>query len=167
MADPARARKVADQVKVVVAEHLEHRVKDERLGFVTITDVRVTGDLQHATVFYTTYGSEEERTATAAGLESAKGKVRTAVGQALGIRLTPSLEFIPDAIPEGAAHLEDVLVEARARDAELARVREGKTYAGDPDPYRKPADDDDSSPQGVDEMVGLLDAEEGSDIGRP
>jgi len=147
MADPARARKVADRIKVTVAEQLEYRIKDERLGFVTITDVRVTGDLQQASVFYTTYGSDEERAATASALESAKGKIRTAVGQALGIRLTPSLEFIPDALPEGAAHLEDVLSATRERDAELARVREGKTYAGDADPYRKPADDaDDDEP---------------------
>jgi len=142
MADHARARKVADRIKVTVAEQLEYRIKDERLGFVTITDVRVTGDLQHASVFYTTYGSDEERAATAAALESAKGKIRTAVGAALGIRLTPSLDFIPDALPEGAAHLEDVLVATRERDAELARVREGKTYAGDADPYRKPTDDE-------------------------
>jgi ribosome-binding factor A len=146
MADPARARKIADRTKVVVAEFLEHRVKDERLGFVTITDVRVTGDLQHATVFYTSYGSDEERAATAEALESARGKIRSAVGRALGIRLTPSLEFVPDALPEGAAHLEDVLVATRAADAEIARTREGAAYAGDADPYKKPAapDDDDA-----------------------
>ena len=145
MADPARARKIADRIKVVVAEYLEHRVRDQRLGFVTITDVRVTGDLQHATVFYTSYGSDDERAATAAALESVKGKVRSAVGGALGIRLTPSLEFVPDAIPEGAAHLEDVLVATREKDAELARTREGATYAGDPDPYKKPAEPGDDA----------------------
>jgi ribosome-binding factor A len=143
MADPARARKIADRTKVVVAEFLEHRVKDERLGFVTITDVRVTGDAQHATVFYTAYGSDEERAATAEALESARGKIRSAVGRALGIRLTPSLEFVPDALPEGAAHLEDVLVATRAADAELARNRQGASYAGDADPYKKPSSLDD------------------------
>ena len=66
MADPARARKIADRIKVIVAEYLEFRLKDERLGFVTITDARVTGDLQHASVFYTVFGSDEERKATAA-----------------------------------------------------------------------------------------------------
>ncbi len=142
MADPARARKVADRIKVVVAETLEHRIKDERLGLTTITDVRVTGDLQNATIFYTAYGSDDDRAASAAALESAKGKLRTAVGQALGIRLTPSLEFIPDALPEGAAHLEDVLVATRAADAELARSREGAVYAGDADPYKKTDDDE-------------------------
>jgi ribosome-binding factor A len=143
MADPARARKIADRTKVVVAEYLEHRVKDERLGFVTITDVRVTGDMQHATVFYTAYGSDEERAATAEALESVRGRIRSAVGGALGIRLTPSLEFVPDALPEGAAHLEDVLVATRAADAELARTRQGASYAGEADPYKKPADPDD------------------------
>ena len=130
MADPARARKVADRIKVVVAETLEHRVKDERLGFTTITDVRVTGDLQNATIFYTAYGSDDDRAASAAALESAKGKLRTAVGKALGIRLTPSLEFIPDALPEGAAHLEDVLVATKAADAGSARSREGSGVRG-------------------------------------
>lgn len=148
MADPARARKVADRIKVVVAEYLERRVKDERLGFVTITDVRVTGDLQHATVFYTVFGTPEERAGTAAALESVKGKLRSAVGAQLGIRLTPSLEFVPDALPEGAAHLEDVLVATRERDAELARVREGATYAGDEDPYRKPVDESEDETDG-------------------
>lgn len=142
MADQARARKVADRIKVLVAEYLEYRLKDERLGFVTITDVRVTGDLQHASVFYTVFGSDAERAATAEALESARGKIRSAVGKGIGIRLTPSLEFIPDAIPEGAAHLEDLLVAAKRRDAELARSAEGARPAGDPDPYRKPADED-------------------------
>jgi ribosome-binding factor A len=148
MADPARARKIADRIKVVVAEYLEFRVKDERLGFVTITDARVTGDLQHASIFYTVFVSNEERAATAEALEANKGRVRSAVGKAIGIRLTPSLEFIADALPEGAAHLEDVLAQTRARDAELARAAAGATYAGEADPYKKPVDrsaDDDSS----------------------
>lgn len=140
MADPARARKIADRIKVVVAEYLEFRLKDERLGFVTITDARVTGDLQHASIFYTVFGNDEERAATAAVLEANKGRIRSAVGKQIGIRLTPSLEFIADALPEGAAHLEDVLAQTKARDAELARAAAGASYAGDADPYRKPAD---------------------------
>ncbi len=143
MADAARARKVAERIKAIVAEQLEYRVKDSRLGFVTVTDVRVTGDLQHATVFYTVFGSDEERAATAAALESAKGRLRSSLGQ-LGIRLTPTIEFIPDALPEGAAHLEDLLVATKARDAELAKAAEGKGFAGEPDPYRHPGADDDT-----------------------
>lgn len=140
MADPARARKVAERIKAIVAEQLEYRVKDARLGFVTVTDVRVTGDLQHATVFYTVFGTDEERARTAAALESAKGKIRSSLGQ-LGIRLTPSIEFVADGLPEGAAHLEELLAATKARDAELAREAEGKAPAGDPDPYRRPAEE--------------------------
>lgn len=142
MADQARARKVADRIKALVAEYVEYRLKDERVGFLTITDVRVTGDLQNASVFYTVFGSDEERAATAEALADNKGRIRSYVGKGLGIRLTPTLEFILDAIPEGAAHLEDVLAQTRARDAELARNSSGATYAGDADPYKKPVDED-------------------------
>ena len=142
MADPARAKKIADRIKVLVAETLEYRVKDARLGFITITDVRVTGDLQNASVFYTVFGGEAERAATADALESAKGKLRSAVGKGIGIRLTPTLEFIPDAIPEGAAHLEDLLLTAKQHDAEVASAAAGANYAGDADPYKKAGETD-------------------------
>ena len=145
MADPARAHKIADRIKVLIAENLEYKVRDPRLGFVTITDVRVTNDLQHASVFYTVFGSDEERAETAAALESAKGKLRSAVGKAIGIRLTPSLEFFADAIPETAAHLDDLLKEARERDAAVAAAAAGAVHAGEADPYRKPADEDEES----------------------
>ena len=102
MADAARARKVADRIHETVARLLQGRIKDPRLGFVTVTDVRVTGDLQQATVFYTVYGSDEEREETAKALRSAKGLIRSEVGKALGIRLTPSLSFQLDALPTTA-----------------------------------------------------------------
>ena len=143
MTDTARARKLADRIRVVVAETLERRIKDPRLGFVTITDTRVTGDLREATVFYTVYGDETERAATAAALESAKGILRTEVGRQTGVRFTPSLAFVADAIPDTARHLDDLLVKARQADAEVRSVAVGKSYAGDADPYRKPDEDDD------------------------
>ena len=142
MVDAARARKLADRIQQIVAEMLERRIKDPRLGFVTVTDVRVTGDLQSASVFYTVYGSDEERAGTAAALESAKGLIRSEVGKQTGIRLTPAIDFHLDAVPETAAHLDAALVEARRRDAELAALREGKAYAGDADPYRAPEQGD-------------------------
>src|SRR6188508_2606656 len=111
-----RAARLADRIKEVIAKRLEKGLRDPRLGFVTITDVRVTGDLQHASVFYTVLGSEEERNASAEALKSATGMLRSEVGKHLNVRLTPSLEFIPDAIPENAGHIEDLLREARERD---------------------------------------------------
>ncbi|WP_062203032.1 30S ribosome-binding factor RbfA [Demequina salsinemoris] len=142
MSDNPRALRLAGTIKKIVARALESEIKDPRLGFVTITDVRVTGDLQQASVFYTVLGSDEDRAGTAAALQSAKGKLRSKVGSELGIRLTPSLEFHLDAVPESAASLDRALHEAQQRDEELRRLRENATYAGEADPYRH-ADEDD------------------------
>ena len=79
MAGP-HALKRAEQIKHIAAEVLEKRVKDTRLGFVTITDVRVTGDLHQATVFYTVYGTDKDRRNSAAALKSATGLIRSEVG---------------------------------------------------------------------------------------
>ncbi|MBO0982439.1 30S ribosome-binding factor RbfA [Rathayibacter sp. SD072] len=143
MADPARARKLADRIKVIVAKRLERGIRDPRLGFVTITDVQVTGDLQHASVFYTVYGTDEERTDSAAALKAATGMLRTEVGKNITSRLTPSLEFILDAVPENAKHIEDLLVAARTQDSQVQTLAAGASYAGDEDPYVKPREDDD------------------------
>ena len=68
-------------------------------------------------MFYTVYGDEEARASTAAALESAKGVLRSEVGKQTGVKFTPTLEFIPDAIPETAAHLEELLKAAAEADA--------------------------------------------------
>jgi ribosome-binding factor A len=132
-----RVRKIADRIQVVVAEMLERRIKDPRLGFVTVTDVRVTGDSQQATVFYTVLGEETDLVSTAAALESAKGLLRSEVAKQLGMRHAPTLTFVHDALPESARHLDEVLARAKALDEEAASHR-GTTYAGEPDPYKKP-----------------------------
>jgi ribosome-binding factor A len=137
-----RVLKLADQIKVIVAEMLERRIKDPRLGFVTITDVRLTGDGQDATVFYTVLGSPEDQTATAAALKSATGLIRSQVGKQLGMRFTPTIAFIPDAVPENARQIDDLLERARAEDARVAEQASSANYAGDADPYKR--DDDDS-----------------------
>jgi ribosome-binding factor A len=147
MSNP-RVRKIADRIKVVVAEMLERRIKDPRLGFVTVTDVRVTGDSQQASIFYTVLGAEEELASTAAALESAKGVIRSEVARQLGMRIVPSLTFIPDALPESARALDEVLAKARESDQQVAAVREGAKHAGEPDPYKKPREE--AAPEGVD-----------------
>ena len=145
MADPARARRVADRIHKTVTQVLERRIKDPRLGFVTITDVRVTGDLQQATVFYTVYGTEGERRRSASALKSATGLIRSEVGKALGIRLTPTISFQLDSLPTTARSIEDALAQAQARDAAIARAAEGASYAGDANPYRTKDEDEDAA----------------------
>lgn len=142
-----RVRKIADRIKVIVAEMLERRVKDPRLGFVTVTDVRVSGDTQQASIFYTVLaagGADEgaDLAGTAAALESAKGLLRSEVGKQLGMRHVPNLEFIHDALPETARHIDDLLEKVRESDAAVAAAASGAAYAGEPDPYRKPKPED-------------------------
>lgn len=132
-----RVRKVADRIRVIVAELLERRIKDPRLGFVTVTDVRVTGDTQQATVFYTVLGEDDDADATAAALASAKGLIRSEVSKQLGMRHAPTIEFEYDGIPDNARHLDDVLARAKEADAAVAAAREGKAPAGEADPYKK------------------------------
>jgi ribosome-binding factor A len=138
MVDVARARKLAERIKVLVAEALEKAVKDPDLGFVTITEVKVTPDLQHAQIFYTVYGSDESRIKTNEIIKRNTGRIRGEVGHNLSIRLTPTIEFIPDELPENAAHLNDLLAEARARDAQVAKIAAGAQHAGDLNPYKEP-----------------------------
>ncbi|GAA1171814.1 MULTISPECIES: 30S ribosome-binding factor RbfA [Nesterenkonia] len=136
MADPARAARLAQRIKVIVAEALRRRVKDERAELITVTDARVTNDLQHATVYYTVMGDDDARRGAEEVLAAHKGAVRHEMGKQLTIRLTPTIEFVADEIPESAAHLEDLLRKAREQDEQVAALREQAAPAGGEDPYR-------------------------------
>jgi ribosome-binding factor A len=144
MASP-RVQKVADQIKVIVAEMLERRIKDPRLGFITVTDVKLTGDSREATVFYTVLGSESDVAGTQVALASATGLIRSQVGKQLGMRFTPTVEFVLDAIPDTAKQIDDLLARARSVDARVAEQAAGASYAGEPDPYKhdEPDESDD------------------------
>ena len=143
MVDAARARKLAERIKVLVAEALERAVKDPDLGFVTVTDVRVTPDLQHASIYFTVFGSPEEKKQSAEIIEKNRGLIRREVGRGLSIRLTPTIEFIADEVPEIAAHLNDLLAEAKARDAEVHELAKDAKFAGEENPYKEPRTEDD------------------------
>ncbi|MDQ6524243.1 30S ribosome-binding factor RbfA [Nocardioides sp. LHD-245] len=137
MASP-RVRKIADRIQVIVAEMLERRIKDPRLGFVTVTEVRLTGDAQNATIYYTVLGEDADQQATATALESAKGVLRSEVGKQLGMRHVPTLAFEFDGVPENARHLDELLARVREADAAVAAARAGAQPAGEADPYKKP-----------------------------
>lgn len=137
-----RNQQLADRIKVIVASMLERRIKDPRLGFVTVTDVRLTGDNQNASVFYTVLGGQEAIDGTAVALRSATGLIRSEVGKQLGLRHTPTIEFFLDAVPESAKQIEDLLAKARESDEAVAAQAAGAEYAGDEDPYKHPRDED-------------------------
>lgn len=153
MVDPARARKLAKRIGTIVATAIDHEIKDPRLAFVTITDTKVTNDLHDATVYYTVMGEKVDSApdveAAAAGLEKAKGVLRSKVGAGTGVRFTPTLTFVADTVPDTARHMEELLARAKAADDEVAKARENAQPAGDADPYKEPrvaSDEDETSP---------------------
>ncbi|MCF6737101.1 30S ribosome-binding factor RbfA [Blastococcus sp. KM273129] len=166
MADPARARKLAVRIRQIVSATIEHQIKDPRLGMVTITDARVTSDLREATIFYTVYGDETQIADSAKALASATGVLRSTVGRQTGIKFVPSLTFVADIVPDTARELEEALERARHADAELARAREGASYAGEADPYRRPAEDEDDE-QGADAPAAAAPADDADEDRTP
>jgi ribosome-binding factor A len=150
MVDAARARKLAGRIKQIVATGIESQIKDPRLGMVTITDARVSGDLHDATVFYTVFGDETAHRESAAALESARGVLRSEVGRQTGVRFTPTLTFVLDAVPETAKHIDELLSAAAQADALVEQARQGAVPAGEADPYRKPRVIEDETPDGDD-----------------
>ena len=147
MVDHARAARMAKRIQTIVASAIERQIKDRRLELVTITDARVTGDLHDATVFYTVRGTdietEPDYDQAAEALTRSKGQLRKIVGDELSVRFTPTLSFELDTIPEASAHMEELLARARARDAELAKLKEGAQPAGDANPYKTSDEEED------------------------
>lgn len=140
MADNTRAQRLAKRIQTIVASAIERQIKDRRLELVTVTDVRVTGDLHDATVYYTVRGAdiddEPDLDQAAEALHRARGQLRKIMGDELGVRFTPTLSFEVDTVPEASARMEELLARARARDEELAELKKNATPAGEADPYK-------------------------------
>jgi ribosome-binding factor A len=155
MTDPAKVRRHAERVRELVASVVRTQIKDPRLGMITITDSRITGDLREATVFYTVLGDAAAQAGTAAALESAKGLLRSTVGKALGLRHSPSLAFVHDDQTEQVKHIDELLASARDADAEVQRLAAGAHYAGEARPYKleDELDADDLGADGADDEV--------------
>jgi ribosome-binding factor A len=95
VAEAARTERVAEEFREILAEEIP-RLKDPRIGFVTVTHVDVSPDLRRATVFYTALGEDRERRGTRAGLKSARVHLRAVLGRQVRMKFTPELEFQED-----------------------------------------------------------------------
>jgi ribosome-binding factor A len=145
MTDPAKVRRHSERLKELVASVVRTQIKDPRLGMITITDTKLTGDLREATVFYTVLGDSAAQAGTAAALESAKGLLRSTVGKALGLRHSPSLAFVLDDVQEHVKEIDDLIAQAKMRDDEVQKLAAGASYAGESQPYKVEAAEDDAA----------------------
>ena len=114
-----RTERVAEEVREILAEEVQ-RLKDPRIGFVTLTSVEVTPDLRRARIFYTVFGDERQERATAAGLRSATPHLRQAVGRQVRLKVVPELEF----------RVDETLERGRRIDELLERIHEGEASDG-------------------------------------
>ncbi|HEV8425249.1 MAG TPA: 30S ribosome-binding factor RbfA [Actinomycetes bacterium] len=116
MAKPSypRARRLAETIRRLVGEWLEAELADQAGPLVTVTDVRVTGDLHHASVFFTVLGDQRARAAAEAWLAESTTKARTIVARQLRLRHAPTLEFVPDTVPGQGARIDRLLAELGA-----------------------------------------------------
>jgi ribosome-binding factor A len=111
-----RCEKVAEAIHELVSGLLIKGLKDPRIGFVTITGVKVTDDLHQATVYFTVIGSDEEKIATGKGLSSARGFIRKEMGKNLHMRYVPELFFRYDESVEYGSRIETILKEIKTED---------------------------------------------------
>jgi ribosome-binding factor A len=160
-----RAARIAALIQRVVASSIESELHDKRLAGVTVTEVRVTNDLQIARIYWTQLGhegkEEGERRRAQQALDQAKGHLRTLAGTKAGLRLTPQLQFVFDEVPGEAHEIEDILALAKKRDEELSRTRATAQYAGEVDPYRH--DDEDEAEGDAAESAELAESTESTE----
>jgi ribosome-binding factor A len=116
MAKPSypRARRLAETIRRLAGEWLEAELIDQPGPLVTVTDVRVTADLRHASVYFTVLGDEQDRAAAEAWLAGSTSRARAFVASELRLRHAPTLEFVPDAVPDQGARIDRLLAELAA-----------------------------------------------------
>jgi ribosome-binding factor A len=102
-------RRVDEAIREVLSDAVGQGLKDPRIGFVTVTDVKTSPDLRHARVYVTVLGDEDERAASLAGLQSAHGLLQRQVATQLRMKRTPTLQFVYDDTTDRAMHIEEIL----------------------------------------------------------
>jgi ribosome-binding factor A len=132
MAKPSypRARRLAETLRRLVGEWLEAELADQPGPLVTVTDVRVTGDLHHASVYFTVLGDDAERAAAEGWMAESTTRARTFVAHQLRLRHVPTLEFVPDTVPGQGARIDRLLAELGAPEPEGSGEPDGGAPVG-------------------------------------
>ncbi len=121
-----RQRKIADQVKTLISQIIDRKLKDPRKGFVTVTHVRMSGDLRIASIYYTVMGDEEQREKTAAALDRARNFIRSELAPHLKLRFIPELRFFYDDTLDYSEHIEQLLKKVKEQEKKKAAEGEEK-----------------------------------------
>ena len=109
-----RTNRLEEEIREEVAKIIASELKDPRIGFVTVTDVKTSPDLRHARVYVTVLGDEAQRSASLEGLQSAHGLLQRRIAGELRMKRTPTLRFVYDDTTDRAMHIEELLSEEDA-----------------------------------------------------
>ncbi|HYH27801.1 MAG TPA: 30S ribosome-binding factor RbfA [Actinomycetota bacterium] len=115
MTEGIRPERVAEEFREILAEEIP-KLKDPRVGFVTVTRVEVAPDLRRATIFYSVYGEDADRRATEAGLRSARAHLRAVLGHSVRMKFTPEITFQEDVGMENVQRVDELLQEWRRKE---------------------------------------------------
>jgi ribosome-binding factor A len=135
MPEGGRPSRVSEEFREILAEEIP-RLKDPRVGFVTVIGVRMTPDLRHARVSYSTLGDERERKATAAALRSARGHLRKVIGHQVRMKVLPDLEFEEDETLQSVERIELLLRRVHERGSSSEAVAHEQASSGEPEEDR-------------------------------
>lgn len=113
-----RQRKIADQIKKALSQIIDRKLKDPRKGFITVTKVKVSGDLRIANVYYTSLGDKDTQKSSQEALESAKNFLRNEMAPGLNLRYIPELRFYYDESLEYSEHINKLIEKIHAKDNE-------------------------------------------------
>jgi ribosome-binding factor A len=116
-----RTQRIAELIKQELGRMLVDELKDPRIGFATVTEVRVTGDLRQARIYISVYGPKEQRAASLAGLTAAAGWVKRELGRRLQLRYTPNLFFCPDETLDKAMRMEELMSAIKSGETEVPK----------------------------------------------
>jgi len=113
-----RQKKIADQIKKQVSQIINHKLKDPRKGFITITGVKISRDLRIASVYFTTLGDKEQRERSQEVIDRGKNFIRSELAPNLKLRFTPELRFFYDDSLEYSEHIENLLKKIHSQDSD-------------------------------------------------
>jgi ribosome-binding factor A len=136
--DSPKKRRLEHIIRSLVAEVIEFDLKDSRLGMVTILDVKITGDFKHAKIYWSVLGQDNTKNSSALALESAKGKIRSVLARQISLRTAPTLEFVYDEVEAYVKSMDELLEQARQKDAKVKKLSSKAEFANLSDAYKKP-----------------------------
>ncbi|MDR2748444.1 MAG: 30S ribosome-binding factor RbfA [Bifidobacteriaceae bacterium] len=132
----AKKERLQHIIRNIVADVLEFELADKRLGLVTILDVQVSGDFKHAKIFWSVLGGEKAAKVNSEALNSARGRIRTALAKKINLKTAPEIEFIYDEVEKNVESIDSLIELAHKADSKIQKKAKKAHFANSDQPYK-------------------------------